>query len=138
MKGHYHKVPDSTKKKKFPEPRVEPHQYKEPIGPHKPSVGERIRTAIAPYVKQGKATGHRVQLYAATRSHAIDHNLVRGRFNPMTTTGQNWMNMSFPGGGFGVSAPAPRRPAAPAPRRKRRKSRQRQDDDGWGWGMPRY
>jgi hypothetical protein len=87
MKGHYRKVPDSTKRKTFPEPRREPNQYREPIGPRKPTVGERILTAagdfnraIAPHLEQARRTGGKVQRYAAHRSEAINMNFG---MNPM-------------------------------------------------------
>ena len=125
MKGNYRKVPDTTKKIRFPEPRKEPNQYKEPIGPRKPSLGEQILThvgdfnrAIAPHLEKGARVGGKVQRYAAHRSEAINMNFG---MNPMGVgknwmgAGANWANMSFPGSGFGE-------PAA-APRRKRRRSR---------------
>jgi hypothetical protein len=129
MKGHYQKVPDTTRKKTFPTPRVEPNQYKEAIGPHKPSVGERILTAagdfnrvIAPHLEKGAQMGGKVQRYASTRSRAIDQNFGMGQFNPMTA-GHGWMDMSFPGSGFNEPA---------APRRKRRKPQQKRNT---GWGL---
>ena len=119
MKDHYQKVPDTTRKKTFPNPRVEPNQYKEPIGPHKPSVGERILTAagdfnraIAPHLEKGAQMGGKVQRYAAHRSEAINMNFG---MNPMGVgknwmgAGANWATMSFPDSGFGEPAAAPRR-----------------------------
>jgi hypothetical protein len=113
MKGHYQKVPDTTRKKKFPEPRVEPNQYKEPIGPRKISLGERFldgvgsfNRAIQPHVPAAKRAGGKIHQYAAERSRAIDQNFGMGQINP-TQMGAGWANMSFPGSGF--DEPEPRR-----------------------------
>jgi hypothetical protein len=51
---HYHMV--KSKKLKFPEPRNEPNQYSQPIGPTRPSTLERITGAVgrvvdSPHVK---------------------------------------------------------------------------------------
>ena len=134
MKGHYQKVPDSTKSRKFPAPRVEPNQYREPIGPRKPSVGERILTAagdfnraIAPHLEQGRRTAGKIQHYAAERNRAMDYNFGMGQFNPMTA-GANWATMSFPGSGFEQPRAAPRR-------KSKKRSRENRDS---GWGMPLY
>ena len=135
MKGHYQKVPDTTRKKTFPEPRKEPNQYREPIGPRKPSVGERILTAagdfnraIAPHLEQGRRTAGKIQHYAAERNWAMDYNFGMGQFNPMTA-GANWATMSFPGSGF-------EQPRA-APRRRRRRSTPKRESSG-GWELPLY
>ena len=135
MKGHYQKVPDTTRKKTFPEPRKEPNQYREPIGPRKPSVGERILTAagdfnraIAPHLEQGRRTAGKIQHYAAERNQAMDYNFGMGQFNP-TTAGANWATMSFPGSGF-------EQPRA-APRRRRRRSTPKRESSG-GWELPLY
>ena len=134
MKGHYQKVPDTTRKKTFPEPRKEPNQYREPIGPRKPSVGERILTAagdfnraIAPHLEQGRRTAGKIQHYAAERNRAMDYNFGMGQFNPMTA-GANWATMSFPGSGFEQPRAAPRR-------KSKKRSRENRDS---GWGMPLY
>jgi len=115
MKGNYKKVPDTTKRIKFPKPRKEPNQYKEPIGPKRPSIGDRLRSfgaAISPLIAPAKRAGGRVRRYAARRSDAIEHNFGIGQFNP--NMGAGLMDMRFPGSGFDEPA---------TPQRKRRKSR---------------
>lgn len=135
MRGHYKKVPDSSRIR-FPEPRKEANQYKEPIGPTRPSTGSRILTAIgdfnraiAPHVEQGRETLGKVQRGAARRSSAINSNFgIGGGGGNLMNMGRGWMGMRFDNDGFGPVSQPERRP------RKRKRPRQR-EPDGLGWGM---
>lgn len=44
--SHYKTVPDTTNLK-YPKPRIEPNQYKEPIGPKKQTTAEKINSVVS-------------------------------------------------------------------------------------------
>lgn len=121
MKGNYRKVPDTTKTPKFPNPRKEPNQYKEPIGPQKPpNAFERLSGAI----KSGASN-----MMENARRDAGRHERGGGRqsnYNPLAMIAPP----SYYGGMPGMEPE--RRERAPTKRRKRRAPpREREEVPAW-------
>ena len=132
---HYHMV--KSKKLKFPEPRNEPNQYSQPIGPARPSTLERITGAVgrvvdSPHVKGAvgavkKRAGEIAHESRETPAQERrEHRRGRGRESydpPMGGVPQMPADPFGVGGygGFGNNRAAPSRAYNDTPRKKKKR-----------------
>ena len=119
MGRFYPKVPDTTKRPRFPKARVEPNQYSEPAGPaRQPTFADKIKAKLSGINVGQTLSGIHDNLEASAARERSTSKKGRGlsysalSINPP----QSWM--------MGMGPAEPER-AAPAPRKGKKKKKPR-------------